>query len=168
MLREYLYGKRLGIIRRHISELADLDVGAGKEKKGNLTIDILPYLKPDIVADIRFLPIKDATIKSVVCSHVIEHIDNPDNTVKEIMRILKNDGLIFFFIPDDKSILWRLLEPFWEIYYSKQVIKEATPQSHKSSFSYDSFITLLERNFAIVIDSGKINGGAEIFAVCRK
>lgn len=168
MIREYLYDKRMGIVHKYVQGYADLDIGAGKEPKAEITIDILRRLEPDIVADLNSLPIRTGAFRSVVCSHVIEHTPDPDQAMEEIARVLSNDGLVFFFLPDDYSLLWRILEPLWAMYYSKFVIREASSRSHTASFNLESFRALLQRHFSKVVELSKINNGAEIYAICRK
>jgi ubiquinone/menaquinone biosynthesis C-methylase UbiE len=167
MIRGYLHGKRIRILKQQIDGLADLDIGAGKEHKGKLTLDILPRLRPEIVADILHLPFRAGAMQSVVCSHVVEHVSTPDQALEEIKRILGDNGLAFFFLPDDSSIVWRLLSPIWTTYYSRFVIREASPHTHLSSFDYESFEALIKRHFSVV-GMGKLNAGAEMYAICRK
>lgn len=155
------------ILQKHIDGLADLDIGAGKEHKGKLTLDILPRLRPEIVADILHLPVRTGAMQSIVCSHVVEHVATPDKALEEIKRILEDNGLAFFFLPNDGSLVWRLLEPIWTAYYSRFVIREASPHTHLASFDYESLETLVKRHFSLV-EMGKLNVGAEIYAVCRK
>jgi SAM-dependent methyltransferase len=43
--------------------------------------------KPFIFADAEFLPFKDKSFDYVILSHVIEHVDNPCEVIKEITRV---------------------------------------------------------------------------------
>ncbi|HEV2339409.1 MAG TPA: class I SAM-dependent methyltransferase [Patescibacteria group bacterium] len=45
--------------------------------------------RPFIVCDGYNLPFKDNTFNYVICSHVLEHLDNPDAFIKELMRVGK-------------------------------------------------------------------------------
>ena len=109
-IHEYFHNKRMTILKKHINSYAEIDIGSGKLNKGELKIDLLRELKPDIVADIRFLPIKSDSVRSIVSSHVIEHVENPDHALLEFKRIIKNKGKIFLFIPNDESKLWNIVE----------------------------------------------------------
>ena len=167
-IHEYFHNKRVSIIKKHINSYAEIDIGSGKLSKGELRIDILRELKPDIVADIRFLPIKSDSVRSIVSSHVIEHVENPDQALLEFKRIIKNKGKIFLFIPNDGSKLWNIVEKFWTIYYSKFIINKASPATHLSSFSPQSFFKLVDKVFSNILEFGSINGGMELYAVCTK
>jgi SAM-dependent methyltransferase len=168
LIHEYFHGKRMKVLGKYIGEKADLDLGAGKKSKGRITVDILPRLRPDVVAEITHIPLRDGCVKSVVSSHVIEHVENPAAAMTEVRRVLAEDGWAFFFLPDDSSRVWRIIEPIWAAYYGRFVIKEASPESHLSSFSFKSFSDLVGNNFGQVVKVGKLNFGMEIYAVCRK
>lgn len=52
-----------------------------------------------IQGDSHNLPFKNNTFDKVVCSEVLEHLDNDEKTLKEIFRILKPDGVAVFSVP---------------------------------------------------------------------
>jgi ubiquinone/menaquinone biosynthesis C-methylase UbiE len=145
----------------------DLDVGAGKSPKASISLDIYPFLRPLIVGDLRRLPIRSDVLGSIVCSHVLEHVEDSDIVLREFMRVLKKDGLVFLFLPDDESTLWRILEPIWTRYYEAFVSKESSPRDHAVSFDLNRFTNLVSQFFR-VLEMGKINFGMELYAVCKK
>lgn len=53
----------------------------------------------DIVGDIHAIPLADNTIDAIICSSVLEHVKNPVQAAKELKRILKPGGQIFFYVP---------------------------------------------------------------------
>ena len=53
----------------------------------------------DVVGDIHKIPLGDESIEAIICSSVLEHVENPIVAVKEMHRILKIDGVIFVHIP---------------------------------------------------------------------
>ncbi len=167
MIHEYFHGKRMKIILGQNDIMPELDIGAGKKPKGRLTIDILARLRPDIVGVITALPLRAGSISSVVCSHVIEHTVDPGEAISEVKRVLSNGGVAFFFLPNDGSLLWRILQPFWSIYYNRFVMKEASPDTHISSFDYRTFSSLIGENFT-VLTKGKMNLGMEMYAKCQR
>jgi ubiquinone/menaquinone biosynthesis C-methylase UbiE len=168
LIHEYLHEKRMKIVDRYRAESPlDLDVGAGKSPKAAISLDIYPFLRPLIVGDLRHLPIRSDTLSSIVCSHVIEHVEDSDLVLREFMRVLKKDGLVFLFLPDDESTFWRILEPVWTRYYEAFVSKESSPRTHVVSFDLNRFTNLVSQFFRVV-ESGKINFGMEMYAVCRK
>jgi SAM-dependent methyltransferase len=54
------------------------------ERGGDIVID-----RPLVIADIEKLPFKDQSFDYVICRHVLEHVDNPANAIKEITRVGK-------------------------------------------------------------------------------
>jgi|TARA_B110000238_G_C16119287_1_gene436364 SAM-dependent methyltransferase len=99
-----IYGKRLtGNI---------LDIGCGtkpykKYLKGNykgLEIDNENKNEKNTDSEILFFdgkifPLKNDSIDSVLCTQVLEHVEDPTLFFSEIKRILKKDGLILLTVP---------------------------------------------------------------------
>ena len=79
-----------------------VDLGCGlKKKAGRIGIDAIDLPNVDIVADLEeglsFLP--DNSVDQIHCRSVLEHIDNFENLMQEIVRVLKKDGTAHVFIP---------------------------------------------------------------------
>lgn len=55
----------------------------------------------DIKADICNLPFKDDSFDVILCNHVLEHIPNDIQAIKELYRVLKPGGWGIFQIPQD-------------------------------------------------------------------
>jgi SAM-dependent methyltransferase len=68
-----------------------LDVGAGSKKisraVGALTVDINRKHKPDVVASILYLPFRDGCFETVSAFEVIEHLDNDELALQELIRV---------------------------------------------------------------------------------
>ncbi|MCK4434023.1 methyltransferase domain-containing protein [Candidatus Bathyarchaeota archaeon] len=71
-----------------------LNAGCGCSKWGDIRVDIEKYSSlygrvttSNIVASIEFLPFRDKVFAEVRCYHVLEHVDNPFNALKELLRI---------------------------------------------------------------------------------
>lgn len=79
-----------------------VELGCGsKKKQGRIGIDKIDLPKVDIVADMEnglpFLP--DNSIDQMHCRSVLEHVNNFENLMREIVRVLKNDGTVHIFVP---------------------------------------------------------------------
>jgi SAM-dependent methyltransferase len=57
----------------------------------------------DIKSSIYNIPVEDKSFNYVLCTQVLEHLDNPDLAFKEFYRILKDDGKIFLTAPLGQS-----------------------------------------------------------------
>lgn len=69
-----------------------------------VTVDFADDLKPDIVSDIKNIPLKDASF-DVVCSfQVLEHIpwDEVPEALREMARLSKN--YVLFSVPDNEEM----------------------------------------------------------------
>jgi len=70
----------------------------------------LDYLTGDLVspiADIHFdlhhIPLEDQRFDVVFCNHVMEHVDDPIQCMKEIYRVMKPGGWAIMQVPQDMS-----------------------------------------------------------------
>ena len=88
-----------------------LDVGGKKENKRG---DFVPpvektkswqYLNldadtsPDFLCSADNIPTADESFDFVVMTEVLEHLENPESTLKEICRVLKTGGVLVATIP---------------------------------------------------------------------
>ncbi|MBN2180326.1 MAG: class I SAM-dependent methyltransferase [Sedimentisphaerales bacterium] len=83
-------------------EKISIELGCGRKKTpGRITIDKVDLPHVDIVADMEdgllFLP--DDSVDEIHCRSVLEHIENFENLMKEIVRVLKPDGRAYIFVP---------------------------------------------------------------------
>jgi len=94
------------------------------ETKGNWTI-----IKGDIVC----LPFKDASFDKVVCSEVLEHISDDILAIRELVRVLKDDGILAVSVPSylTESLCWKLARDYHDkpgghvrVYKAREVISK--------------------------------------------
>jgi SAM-dependent methyltransferase len=62
------------------------------------------YQKPDLEWDGQKIPLEDNIIDCIIATEVFEHCPEPEIVMKEIYRVLKPDGILFFTVP----FLWPL------------------------------------------------------------
>lgn len=67
----------------------DLAVGENRWNYGNL----------DYVGHLHEMPIEDGTFDAVLCTQVLEHLEWPRESVKEMHRVLKPGGKLFMTAP---------------------------------------------------------------------
>lgn len=63
-------------------------------------------------ADAQYLPFSDNCFDAIVCSEVIEHLNNPEESLKEFERILRPNGELVITTPNI-SVRWAFLEAVW-------------------------------------------------------
>ena len=84
------------------SEPLVLELGCGRKKvAGRITVDKVDLPGVDIVADLEeglaFLP--DRSVDEIHCRSVLEHIENFESLMAEMVRVLKDDGKAHIFVP---------------------------------------------------------------------
>lgn len=88
------------IIRDNRQLVVELGCGS-KKKEGRITVDRVDLPDVDIVADLEedlaFLP--DHSVDEIHCRSVLEHIENFENLMAEIVRVLKTNGTAHIFVP---------------------------------------------------------------------
>jgi ubiquinone/menaquinone biosynthesis C-methylase UbiE len=79
-----------------------IELGCGPNKKpGRIGIDHIDLSNVDIVADMEEgLPfLLDNSVDEIHCRSVLEHIQNFENLIREIVRVLKRHGRAYVFVP---------------------------------------------------------------------
>ena len=79
------------------SQKWDLNICCGKTDGGGINADIVKHRDlPNfvLIKDIYQLPFKDKQFKTVLCSHTIEHVDDPQKFFRELTKVGKNVTLI--------------------------------------------------------------------------
>lgn len=63
------------------------------------SLDIDPATGADIVGDIHAIPLPDDSVDAIICSSVLEHVQDPLRAASELRRILKPGGALFLYVP---------------------------------------------------------------------
>jgi len=110
-----------------------LDIGCGEKPYKNIT---RPYvtehigldhentlhdkLKIDLFGTACNIPTEDEHFDTVLCTAVLEHLEEPDRAIKETNRILKSGGYAIYLVP----LFWHLHEEPRDFYrYTKYGLK---------------------------------------------
>lgn len=120
-------------LRSHTSSITGdiLSIGSGTDDDGEgikyqsyfnncssyTTSEITSEFECDLVLDVRSMPeIKDESFDCIFCSGVLEHIDDYQQALKELHRILKKKGILLLGLPFRQSLhlvphdYWRFTE----------------------------------------------------------
>ena len=62
-------------------------------------LDKVADYHPDIVGDIHHLPFADNSIDAIICIYVLEHVEDPQLAVREMLRVLKPGGFCYVQTP---------------------------------------------------------------------
>lgn len=74
-----------------------INICCGKTDGGGINVDIVRHGDiPNfvLVKDIYNLPFRDQQFDAVLCSHTIEHVDNPEKFFRELKRIGKKVSIV--------------------------------------------------------------------------
>ena len=84
-----------------------LNLGCGKDiRKDYINIDKIFLEGVNIVCNIEEgLPFKNNVFDEILCSHVLEHLDNIMDVMVDIHRILKKEGIVNIEVPHCSSVL---------------------------------------------------------------
>jgi len=73
----------------------------------------------------------------VILNHVLEHMENPEEVLKKVHKILNNNGLIVVNVPNAGSLSSRIYGKSW---------KYVLPNEHLWQFTPQSLISLLKKS----------------------
>ena len=95
---------------------------------------------PIIDYDGEHLPFSDASFDVVFSSNVLEHIENLPQVNREILRVLKLDGLVIHIVPSATWRLWSIISHYFVLFkisgmYIGRVLKK-NPTEKEGPFVY--------------------------------
>lgn len=102
---------------------------------------LLPECKVSIES-IYSLDARDASYDLVVCCEVLEHLDKPEEALKEIHRVSSN----FVLLSVPREPLWRFLN----MVRLKYLADFGNTPDHRNHWSRKSFLVFVEKRFEIV------------------
>ena len=120
------------------NELKGVNVDLGSGDKGfskyceSVGIKSYSYDYPDFDLEKDILPHPGNSIDFVTLNAVIEHISDPSNVLRESMRILKEDGLIFIRTPN-----WKI--DYKNFYNDPTHIKPYSPETLRNVLTLFGF-----------------------------
>ena len=101
-----------GVRVRYVDRLPEDEL-----RQQNPQVSNLPFVKVDIFDDSQKLSsIDDDSQDFVIANGVLEHFENPLLALQNMLRVLKNDGIIYMSVPDKR--------------YTFDVDRQITPLEH--------------------------------------
>lgn len=96
-------------------ELPVLDVGCGERARADINLDVRRTSACNLVASAEKFPLRDGSVSLVLCSQVLEHLENPSMALREMKRVLMDHGEARIDVPMPKftnKMRWHLLRFF--------------------------------------------------------
>ncbi len=85
----------------------------------------------------------------VTLFHVLEHLAAPKETLREIFRVLKPDGILVIELPNAAALVPRLFKTCWFGYNVPEHLYHFTPQSLKHILTEEGFAVVKENFFSL-------------------
>jgi dolichol-phosphate mannosyltransferase len=178
-LQRWWHGRRI----HHILRFTELnfplvDVGCGSSRilqmlpKRAIGVDMnlskLRFVKrtgrPRLRADGCRLPLPDASVATLVCSQVIEHIpDEGGRMLDEFARVVKPGGCLVLGTPDYGNWQWRVTEWLYD-----RVVPDAYGQEHVNPYTFASLKEGIEQRGFDLEDHAYICKGELIFKARKR
>jgi ubiquinone/menaquinone biosynthesis C-methylase UbiE len=81
--------------------------------------------RPDVQSDAAVLPFADGCFDVVVCSELLEHVQDPPRVLREVYRVLRKDGILLICVPflyqihGDPYDFGRYTDYYWQDHLDK-------------------------------------------------
>jgi SAM-dependent methyltransferase len=78
-----------------------ISIGGGpmREHPSLVNVNIGPFANVDVVADAHHLPYADASVDAIFCEAVLEHLAQPHEAVKEMLRVCRSEASVYANTP---------------------------------------------------------------------
>lgn len=154
-------------------KILDIGCGHGKILRGNnvygidVSISALKIAKSRqnvALADTCHIPFKNGVFDGVLMSHVLEHVENPENVLKEVCRVLKQNAKLVIAVPNDNGISWKIKRFFKRGKDDVRNFDYGFGMKHLQFFNFTSLCNLVQKvGFKIIKKSFILNFFRELF-----
>lgn len=172
-----MFSKRIQLISKFKSTGKLLDVGSGRGEflsvcsqngfevegvepsNGLASYSVDTYnldIKNGIISDLN----EDSTFDIITLNHVLEHVEDPKQMLKEISIRLSEDGLLFMEVPNTESLFLKIIDFYYRIKklnWSSR-LSPLHPPFHKFGYNKKSMRFILNNNGFEVVKIGTFSG----------
>jgi len=89
------------LLEKHSGNGVIINLGSGVSSYGGgvINCDICPYKGVDVVCDASAIPVENCSADLIINIALLEHVKDPQKVVDEMLRILKDGGELWCFVP---------------------------------------------------------------------
>jgi len=88
-----------------------LNLGSGKDPRGDIRMDIYPLPNVNKVWDLeKGIPYPDNTFDEIICDCIFEHMRNPNALIQECYRVLKKGGKLDLLTDNAGYLLFHIMK----------------------------------------------------------
>lgn len=128
-------------LRRELSQLSNLEY---------ITAD-LNASDVSVAMDVAAIDFPDETFDVILCSHVLEHVTDDRNAMREFRRVLKPTGWALINVPSDPNRVVIYEDP--SVVTSEERLAMFGQADHVRTYSHEGFLErLYEAGFDVVVD----------------
>lgn len=111
------------------------------------------YKKADLRLDIQKTGLQDNAYDIIICNHVLEHVDDFREALREMYRVLRPGGLFICSFPMDPKV--ELLDEDREVQTDEERVLRFGQNDHKRVFGMQSDTFLTEAGFEVEFIRGE-------------
>ncbi len=124
---------------RYLSDAVGVDIALPKTIPSNYLRAVTCNLNHES------LPLPDAQFDNVIAGDVIEHVENPSFFLREMNRVLRQDGRLIISTPQAND-WWTTLHNW----FFRGIINDPDPGEHLSNWTFLDMTRLLKKNGFVV------------------
>ena len=154
-----------GLDKEHFSRTLEIGANKGEHLKHvrhsfhqYVMTDIVNRVDPNLlsakvtfeIADVGLLQFPDDFFDRIVVTCVIQHVENPESALVELLRVLKPNGNCRILLQSDSSILFRLIRTLTTVRFARKVGKKEEVQlffAREHRNNYLNLITLSKYHY---------------------
>jgi len=104
------------------------------------------------------LPFKEASFDKIICSEVLEHVPDDQQSIREMARVLKDDGVIAISVPNylPEAICWKISREYHDC-----------PGGHVRIYKTGELLAPLRQNSLHVYATRRKHALHSIYWICR-
>ena len=129
---------------------------------GYVTCDLDPAIG-DLTIDVTDIDLPDESFDGVICSHVLEHVEDDRSAMRELRRVVRPGGWVIVSVPIDRSRPRSLEDP--SVVTPEDRLRHYWQEDHVRLYGLDIFERLRDAGFEV--EDERVEDWADPEAIAR-